>query len=200
MSHRFAFMAAGIITAGSGLVAQQKAVFHSEANYVEIDAVVTDKQGNFVPGLTTADFEVREAHQPQHLEIADMVDLGTSTRPGSLESAPMRFRPGLLVDPASVSGRIYLLFFDYGSMTGALQAGKNAREFVTDFVQPGDLVGIWDSSSTVTFTTDKPTLLKALPPNMAAGGAADLRQLMNAADFLGGMQGRRKSILYFSGG
>ena len=41
--------------------------FRVEVNYVEIDAIVTDAQGNFVRNLTKDDFEVVEEGKPQEL-------------------------------------------------------------------------------------------------------------------------------------
>ena len=201
MISRLAFVATAIATVVATVGAQQRPVFHSEADYVEVDAVVTDKQGEFVPGLTAADFDVREAHQPQRLEIADLVDLGTKDRPASVPSAPMRIRPGLAINPATVSGRVYLLFFSWSTPLSLAEGGRHAREFITDFVEPGDLVGIWNSGTTLTFTTDKAELLKSLPPyNFTSGATSNPHELIDAVQWLGGMQGRRKSLLLFSPG
>ncbi len=50
---------AGILMATAIGAAQQRPVFRAETNYVEIDVVATDKNGQFVPGLTASDFQVR---------------------------------------------------------------------------------------------------------------------------------------------
>ena len=52
------------------------------------------------------------------------------------------------------------------------------------FVKPGDLVGIWGFGTTVTFTTDKKALLKALPPNSGVDLSRDANGLVDAAKWL----------------
>ena len=59
---------------------QPPITFKSEVNYVEIDARVTDAQGNFVRDLTQADFRLVEDGQPQALTAFLMVDIPV-TRP-----------------------------------------------------------------------------------------------------------------------
>src|SRR5688500_4665977 len=48
--------------------------FKTEVNYVEVDAVVTDQQGNFVRHLTKDDFEVLEDGKPQKVELFSEID------------------------------------------------------------------------------------------------------------------------------
>ena len=56
--------------------AQSPAVtFRVEVNYVEIDANVTDAQGNFVRNLTKDDFQIIEDGKPQTLTVFSMVDI-----------------------------------------------------------------------------------------------------------------------------
>ena len=47
--------------------------FQVEVNYVDVDVVVTDAQGNFVTGLTRDDFEVFENGKPQKIDTFSMV-------------------------------------------------------------------------------------------------------------------------------
>src|SRR5262245_55589316 len=49
--------------------------FKTEVNYVEVDALVTDAQGNFVAGLTKDDFEVLEDNKPQKIELFTEIDI-----------------------------------------------------------------------------------------------------------------------------
>src|ERR671931_1087714 len=49
--------------------------FKVEVNYVEIDAVVTDEQGNFVRNLTKDDFQVLEDGKPQTVSAFASVDI-----------------------------------------------------------------------------------------------------------------------------
>ena len=64
-----------VMLAGLGSSAQQTTApkpaeqppitFKVEVNYVEIDAIVTDQQGNFVRNLTKDDFSISEDGRPQ---------------------------------------------------------------------------------------------------------------------------------------
>src|SRR5688500_4778363 len=55
---------------------QQPAVsFRADTNFVEINAVVTDQDGNFVKDLGKDDFEVYEDGKPQAPSVFSLVDL-----------------------------------------------------------------------------------------------------------------------------
>ena len=54
---------------------QPPVTFKVEVNYVEIDASVTDAQGNFVRTLTRDDFQIVEDGKPQALTAFSMVVL-----------------------------------------------------------------------------------------------------------------------------
>ena len=54
-------------------------VFNATTRNVVLDAVVTDKKGNVVTGLTRNDFVIREDNAPQAIQSFDAVTAGTST-------------------------------------------------------------------------------------------------------------------------
>src|SRR5580765_8004946 len=54
---------------------QPAVTFKAEVDYVDVDAAVTDRQGNFVTGLTKDDFEVLEDGKPQKVATFSFVDL-----------------------------------------------------------------------------------------------------------------------------
>ena len=49
--------------------------FRAEANYIEVDAIVTDAQGSFVRDLVASDFEVLEDKKPQAVDVFSLVDI-----------------------------------------------------------------------------------------------------------------------------
>ena len=49
--------------------------FQVEVNYVDVDVVVTDEQGNFVSGLTREDFEVLEDGKLQKVDTFVYVEI-----------------------------------------------------------------------------------------------------------------------------
>ena len=54
---------------------QPPITFRVEIDYVEVDAVVTDDEGNIVKGLTREDFEVYEDGKLQKVDIFSQVDI-----------------------------------------------------------------------------------------------------------------------------
>src|SRR5205085_12197984 len=101
--------------AGVALTGQQgpeppPVVFRAEVNYVEVDAVVTDAQGNVVSNLSEADFEVQEDGKPQKIATFSRIDLPIEkTERPLFASAPIE--PDVQTNRA-VEGRIYLIVLD----------------------------------------------------------------------------------------
>src|ERR1017187_1437667 len=88
-------MAAGTIAASTLLGAHQQALFRAETNFVEVDAIVTDKLGHFVPGLTAADFQVFEGNRAQDISAFTTINLPTDPHDASTSAtAPLMVRPG----------------------------------------------------------------------------------------------------------
>ena len=84
--------------------AQPPVTFRVEVNYVEIDASVTDAEGNFVRNLTKDDFQVVEDGKKQTLTAFSMVDIPiarpdpplyskTAITPDVLSTATMSLAP-----------------------------------------------------------------------------------------------------------
>ena len=74
-----AFLAAGV-RAGAG----QQPTFKSATALVEVDAVVLDKDGNFVPGLKLEDITLLENGKPQKIQQFFMVTNNLGQTPGAL--------------------------------------------------------------------------------------------------------------------
>jgi hypothetical protein len=49
--------------------------FQVEVNFVDVDAVVTDQQGNFVGNLKKEDFEIFEDGKPQKIDTFSLVEI-----------------------------------------------------------------------------------------------------------------------------
>ena len=207
---------ASIVIAGSSvLAAQQPLVFRSENNYVEVDAIVTDRQGNFVTGLSSADFQVSEIGRPQAIATFSYVNLPTSRNARSQDViGDTRVRPDLPLTGAALSGRIYLLFLDSSwSTSDGLWVLRCARQFVTDYMLPSDVAAVWDSrylNRELTFTNDRSALLRAIEsaPTLEAMFPSDRGErsqmastrFRSAVDWMSAIQGRRKSLILFTDG
>jgi VWFA-related protein len=140
--------------------------FRVEVNYVEVDAVVTDAQGNFVRDLTRDDFEVVEDGKPQQISAFTVVDL-----PVERAEAPL-LAPDVVPDVKSnereFNGRIYLLMLD-DLHTAPLRSNRvkaAARLFVERYVGANDLVAIVSTGgrtdASQEFTNNKGRLLRAI--------------------------------------
>jgi VWFA-related protein len=219
---RIPIILAGIVAASAIAGAQQRPVFRTETNYVEIDVVATDKNGQFAPGLTASDFQVREAKTAQRVDSFTYVDLPIGSQAASAPIEPARVNPELRLAAGPLDGRLYLIFLDpqaENSPTaartvtagpgnfGLLDMRTRAREFVLQYLQPGDLAAVWNTElrgSDLTFTTDKTDLLRAIDGkkglNASTASTTQMVQLREAVELLGGIQGRRKSLLLFTEG
>ena len=80
--------------------------FRAGVNYVEIDAVVTDRQGNFVRNLAEADFQVREDGKPQTVSVFSLVDIPTGAAEGS--SSTLTVDPDVQMNERT-NARLYVL-------------------------------------------------------------------------------------------
>jgi hypothetical protein len=61
---------------------RQQPTFKSATALVEVDAVVLDKNGNFVPGLKLEDITLLENGKPQRIQQFFMVTNNLGTNPG----------------------------------------------------------------------------------------------------------------------
>lgn len=137
------FVVASAAIPGGQQPARQDAppVLRASVDQVVVDVIVTNASGAVVSGLTTADFEVLEDGVPQAIVAFSEVALSVEPHEG----------PGAIPRLAEVrsnrsmaQGRVYLLLLDdlfvMASRTPAVQ--QLARDFLTRYVQPGDLVGV----------------------------------------------------------
>ena len=139
---------------------------------VQIDAVVTDKQGRPVPGLTKADFEVREDGKPQDLSVfsvegrpeAELVAADVAPAAPSAPAAPATPSPGAL----KVRGRQIVIAVDdlHMAPTNLVSARAALLRFVDDQLSPDDEVALVTTSGTVglsqELTRDRAALRRAI--------------------------------------
>ena len=143
---------------------------------VQVDAVVTDKDGKQITDLQPEDFEVTENGKPQEITNFSYVKI-EGTRPAAPGPAPSTERPrnreavARSVPPARLRpeqvGRTIALVIDdlWMSAESAGDARRALRKYIDEQVQPGDLVAIIRTSSGVgalqQFTNDRRQLYAA---------------------------------------
>lgn len=141
--------------------------FQVEVNYVDVDVVVTDEQGNFVSDLTREDFEVFEDGKPQKVDTFSYVEI------------PIREDNVLVLDGRPVSsdthsnrepfsGRLYVIVLDDLDVSAmrSTHVRKSAREFVEQYMGANDLAAVIHTSgrtdASQEFTSNKQLLTAAI--------------------------------------
>ena len=136
--------------------------FKVQVDYVEVDALVTDQQGQFVRNLTKDDFEVYEDGVKQDVSSMTLVHGGRVTN--VLEPPPAVAPEGIILPPSrpvnDTSGRIFLFFVDDLHMefrnTGRIR--DLFRKIQKNLLHDGDMWGMVSSgpsSLAIDMTYDK---------------------------------------------
>jgi VWFA-related protein len=221
---------------------QPPVTFRVEVNYVEIDANVTDEQGNFVRALTKEDFQVLEDGKPQALTAFSMVDIPIErVDPPLYSKTPIP--PDVATNRTPFEGRVFVLVLDdlNTRFNRTSRSRAAARQFVERYVGANDRVAVVNTSGygkgMQDFTGNRVLALKAIDaaignktdsstvaaledyrmnrdnPGVGSNAARtfndqqrynaarnSLSTLRSLADFMAGMRGRRKAVVYFSEG
>jgi VWFA-related protein len=139
-------------------------VISTDANLVELVATVRDRQGHPAGGLHAADFEILDNNQPR--EITFFSEQRAQPQAGA--AAHAMAKPSAAASPPAPppEPRSIALFFDdaHASMLGIRMSAAAAQRLVANTLPPGDRVGIFTASGTVSveFTSDRKVLLDAL--------------------------------------
>jgi len=138
---------------------------------VQLDAMVTDKDGNRVRGLKLENFRVLEDNVSQRLSAVDFFDVSKAV--ADVNAEPIYVSLNNANDSATLSAirsshRLIVLFFDKSAMfpEALLRAVDSAKEFVKNQMTPADLVTIATYGTQLNvisdFTNDRAALEDAL--------------------------------------
>ena len=151
------------ILMASAVIAQQP-TFRVQVDAIEIDAFVTDAQGNPVKGLTIDDFQILEDGAPQAITSFSQVDIPFEQRTEPLDGKAA-------IDPDVVSnvtsdGRVYLFMLDEVSAADALRARVFLKRFLQQHFAANDrgavvFLGHQDPRAAQPFTGNPRLLLAA---------------------------------------
>jgi VWFA-related protein len=214
--------------------------FRSEVNYVEVDAVVKDAQGNFVRDLRQDEFQVLEDGVPQAVTAFSLIDIPVALSERAL-FLPADLEPDVRSNATGPDGRLYVLLLD-DINTGPTRTNRvrvAARQFIERNMGANDLAAVVQTSgrtdATQDFTNSRRLLTRAVDKfmgnklrsaalnkldsyNMTRGSGmgtsvADPEQaerlykaesvlltIGSLADWLAGIHGRRKAVVFFSEG
>jgi VWFA-related protein len=117
-------------------------VFRAGINFVRVDVIATDRQGNPVDGLTRDDFEVFEDGKPQTVDTFRLIRVDT-TAPEYTTRA-IRSRQDEENAAADESARIFVFFLDdYNVRVGnAMAARREIADFIRTQLAPNDLIAV----------------------------------------------------------
>ena len=163
-----------VLAAGSALSAGQAGkpstdapTFKVQVDYVEVDTVVTDRNGTMVRDLRKEDFQVFEDGKPQSISAFSLVDIPIERYERPL-FASQPIEPDTSTNARPFDGRMYVAVIDdLHVYTGHTAQVKNAaRQFIERRLGANDLmavvhVGAADSASQ-DFTSNKRLLLAAV--------------------------------------
>ena len=135
------------------------ATFRSGVRAIQIDAVVTDEEGNPVRGLTIDDFEITERGKMQPITTFEAVDIPIETQSPDLADADVVTNEG--------DGRIYMIVIDSISSANAAYAKRQLRRFFAEHFGPSDTAAVMfldkaHSTAGQDFTSNRRLLLKGV--------------------------------------
>ena len=228
---------------GGQVVTDQRppVTFRAETNFVEIDAIVTDRDGRFVPGLTKEDFQVIEEGKPQTIAAFDLVRIPVDPTPPPL-SPIISPEPDTVTNREPFTGRLFLLLLDdlQTDVSRTQIVRKAARDFIERHQGANDLVAVAFTSGRSAgqdFTGQRSRLVAAVdrftgvklpsatkskaedlvlelmkpvevqqPPQdrfeaeRALRAKSSLNSLRTLSEYLAGIRGRRKVLVYLGEG
>ncbi len=120
----------------------QGPTFRAGTTLVEVDAMVTDRNGNAVSDLTGGDFEVSEDGKAQAIELFYVVKDGRQVASGSAGEVVSG------VPPAAPAGRVernaFVFFFDIEHLAPGqvARAKQGALQFLESQFTPNDAAGV----------------------------------------------------------
>jgi VWFA-related protein len=184
MNNRLRLAALLVFLAASGLIAgqnppaqppapsqpppqPQQPTFRVRVDYVEVDVVVTDRQGNLVRDLKKEDFQVLEDGKGQTISTFTQVDIPVerADRPLFAESP---IEPDVKTNETPFDGRVYVMVIDdlHTRFGRSIRVKAAAKQFIERRLGANDLMAIihtaGPSDANQEFTNNKRLLLAAV--------------------------------------
>ena len=154
-------VAVAIVSAGQA--PSQAPVFRAASDIVEVHAVVRDRSGAILRGLTREDFRVSEDGKPQDVVLFSFVD-----KPLPSATPSDRRQPPPASDVASNAQpgdrRLYVIVLDAANVDASRSTvvKRLARQFIEENLGPNDLASVIQLGRTAVnqpFTSDRALLV-----------------------------------------
>ena len=119
-------------------------VFRSGINFIRVDAVVTDNDGNHVTDLEVSDFEVYEDGELQTIETFERVAIGAVPEPDARPATSLSNRNDEEREAERSDVRVFVIFFDdyHVRFENGQRASLQLTEFLRNNLLPTDLVAV----------------------------------------------------------
>jgi VWFA-related protein len=147
---------------------QPPVTFKVEVNYVEVDASVVDRQGQFVSGLKREDFDIFEDGVKQDINAFTQVNLPIEKPEPLPLQATKAIPPDVVTNARPFDGRVYVIILD-DKQTAALRTPlvkKAAAQFINNYMAANDIAAVvttgGQANATQEFTSNKGLLLRAV--------------------------------------
>jgi VWFA-related protein len=142
----------------------QPPIFRGGTNLVQVDAIVSDQNGQPVTDLTAADFELLDDGKPMPIDRVRF--LGAAEYSGDATLAPIRSHEDEEREASRDDVRVYAIVLDdyHVPRMGELRVIDPLVAFVRQ-LPPTDLVAVYyplDSVTDVAFTRDREPVIKAI--------------------------------------
>jgi VWFA-related protein len=141
--------------------------FQIEVNFVDVDAVVTDQQGNFISDLKKEDFELLEDGKPQKIDTFSLVEIPVE-RQDRFRLLDRPITPDVRSNRRPFDGRLYVIVlddFDVSPFRSAI-VKRTARQFIEKHFGANDVGAVIYTSGRTDamqdFTSDPQLLLRAI--------------------------------------
>ncbi|MEO6590671.1 MAG: VWA domain-containing protein [Pyrinomonadaceae bacterium] len=144
-------------------------VIKIDSKLVQIDAVVLDKKGNIVTGLTADDFEIIQDGKAQKVDFFNFFQNNKSIKPNENQNSTNKQspQPAANLNLENLKRTVALVVDDTCMSFESINIVRNSLlKFVNTQMQEGDLVGIFRTRSgngiLQQFTADKNILIKGI--------------------------------------
>ena len=119
-------------------------IFRTDLNFVRVDVIVTDRQGNPVHDLKQEDFEVTEDGKPQSIQTFKLVNVSEDTGVGNDPPREIRNAIEEQMEAARDDVRLFAIFLDdyHVRLENSMRAREAIARFVENQIQPKDIAGI----------------------------------------------------------
>src|SRR4051794_25891241 len=164
------FLTGTALSAGQAPPAQppapQQPTFKVQVDYVEVDVVVTDKQGNHVRDLKKEDFQVLEDGKAQTVAVFTHVDIPVERADRPLFAAEP-IEPDVRTNEQPFDGRVYVMVIDdlHTRFGRSIRVKAAAKQFIERRLGANDLMAIVHTAGPTDgnqeFTNNKRLLIAA---------------------------------------